>query len=440
MILRRFVPVVLSLGLVACSGASDSQTSTPTSPTEPHTVAPRPSDGTLRIGVLVPTQILDATQRTNLRAVLESATRVINANGGFQGSDIVVAYGDEEQSSRANHTAFDTMTTDDNVDAIIGLSSSVAAGELIPDAVRRGVGVCSPVATSVLLSSLPSDNDLVIRTTPSDAALARVLGDIVVDSGYGTAALVYPDDAYGRALATIVAARLVQKGVNTTNPGTDAESVNYPYTLPLSQDDEIRFADISARKVVFIGSAEAAAVLLPRFVGKDIYSVGSMIDLGAALSSARSGTPQLEVDGDLTRGLSASVALDPFATAAQQIAALAALDPQLPVGISPDLPFVTAFVDCLNLLALSANAAASDQATAFMPLARETASVGTPCSSYAECATAIAQSLNVDYEGISGSLDLDQNGDATSTLVWVRTFAPDGRQVSLTATLVTSTD
>src|SRR5690606_20615487 len=58
-------------------------------------------------------------------------------------------------------------------------------------------------ATSPALSSL-NDNDLVFRTTPSDAYSGQVLAKLLNDRGFGSVAITYVNNDYGKGFADAV--------------------------------------------------------------------------------------------------------------------------------------------------------------------------------------------------------------------------------------------
>ncbi|MFM8531824.1 MAG: hypothetical protein ACKOD2_19535, partial [Ilumatobacteraceae bacterium] len=74
-------------------------------------------------------------------------------------------------------------------------------------------------------------------------------------------------------------------------------------------------------------------------------------------------------------------------------------------------PLATATVDCIDLLALAAQSAGSDDPGVFMPLVIPASKGGSACADFATCRDLLEAGLNVDYNGPSAVLSLDPNGD-----------------------------
>ena len=424
--LRWFGLVAVCSGLVACS---DGEASTPTTTVPFDSVAPaqngRPSDGVLTIGVLVPTSVLSENQRNEFIAVVDSAARVINANGGYGGQPVRLLWADETTSLEYTQTIVAELVTRGNVDVLIGPSSSALAGSLALDVIDQGVGVCSPAATSALLSELP-DQGMMIRTTPNDAAIARAMIDLTADTGFGAAALVYPDDPYGRAFAELLHQFLDERGLNRTTPGSPEQNYDYPFLIDangnVSNAEEL--TGLASRVVLIVGNEDTAKRVLPLLKEKRIIVPDSLV--GVDLTTIRTGDDsEFASSGNIFQG----VTQDLTSGSTELVTSLRALDPQLGIEVTGDVPLLAATVDCLNILVLTAIEADNDDARTFMSLAFEATNTGTRCRTFVDCAGVLQSRLGIDYDGSSGELSLDSNGDATAGALVAYTFGPDGRAV-----------
>ena len=76
----------------------------------------------------------------------------------------------------------------------------------------------------------------------------------------------------------------------------------------------------------------------------------------------------------------------------------------------PPGPFAANSWDMLNLVALSMQAAGECTGPAINSVIRDVADGGTPVSTFAEGAAAIANGEDIDYEGASGPLAFDESG------------------------------
>lgn len=421
------------LGLVALAGSaiacSNGDGAAPSTTVAVDSVAPvqdgRESDGVLTIGALVPASILTANQRGEFIAVVDSAVRVINATGGYGGQPVRVLWADETDSLASTQKIVTELVTQGSIDVLIGPSSSAQAGSLALDLIDQGVGVCSPAATSALLSELP-DKGMMIRTTQNDAAIARAMIDLTADTGFGAAALVYPDDPYGRAFADLLHQFLDERGLNQTVPGSPEENYDYPFviddngTVSIAED----LTGLASRVVLFVGNEDTAQKVLPLLTQKRIIVPDAVVGIDVStLDRGDDGT--LTSSGNVIQG----VAQDLVSGSASLIGSLRTLDPEFDTTITGDVPLLTATVDCLNVIVLTAIEAGSDDAGTFMVLANETTNTGTRCRTFVECAGALQSQLSIDYDGSTGELSLDSNGDATGGPLVMYEFGPDGRAV-----------
>src|SRR5690606_17297579 len=93
----------------------------------------------------------------------------------------------------------------ENVTALVGpLCSGETIAAANTAAIPGGVVLISPAATSPALSNL-DDNDLVFRTTPSDAYSGETLAKLLKDKGHDSIAVTYVNNDYGKGFADALA-------------------------------------------------------------------------------------------------------------------------------------------------------------------------------------------------------------------------------------------
>jgi ABC-type branched-subunit amino acid transport system substrate-binding protein len=397
-----------SLAVAACGGTT---TTAPVDSEPPRTttIAPRLSDGVLRIGLLVPRSGPGATIGEPLVAIVEAAVRAINDNGGVNGVPVELFVEDEGGDSATALAAIDTLITGDSVDAVIGPFSSSVALSTLPTLLAANVGVCSPAATTASLTSFP-DRGMFVRTSPPDSLAALAMAQEVARTGIRSTVLAYPDDPFGRDFATDVRRALGLEGIAIVSeiqydPGDD----NY-------SEDVATLTDASV--VTLIGDEESGA----RFLSTALTTFADItVIVNDALARADlSSDPIMESDG---RAAITGVAVDAAAGFDDLYATLqkAGLElPPTPLGpndnpfTEPDvapIPLATATVDCMNLIALSSLATSSDDALVFMNEAIPTSRGGSACITFDECAALITSGLNIDYNGPTQLLALSPNGD-----------------------------
>lgn len=386
---RPIVAIVLTLGILgsisSCS-QSDSDATPDSTPQASTTVAPQISDGVFRLGLLLPQSGPGAELGEPLIQVATDAINTVNANGGILGRDVELVIRDEGNESATALAAVDDFISEFQIDALVGLMSSPIALSVLPRLVENKVGSCSPTATAVALASFP-DNGLLVRTTPSDILASEAIAQVIEQTGVVETSIAYPDDPFGRSFVAEVRRSLTVQGINIiTEVAYDTTTADFaPIAEQLTADPN--------RVITLIGDSENGGRLLNSLL--DTQSLNKII-VNDALANVDLNS-NANLDSDIRREL-VGVAVDAFAGA----------DSTTSISLPP---FSTAITDCINLLALAAISSKSDFAEKFMAQVPEVSRGGSGCNIFEDCLALLQQSLNIDYNGITGLLDLDPNGD-----------------------------
>ena len=387
--------------LVACndSGSTSTPDSTPQIST---TVAPQISDGVFRLGLLIPqTGSVDGSGKS-LTQVATNAIDIVNAAGGILGRDIELVVRDEGSDSATALTAVDDFISESRIDALIGPMSSSIALSVLPRLVENKIGSCSPTATAVSLASFP-DNELFVRTTPSDILASEAMAQLIGQTGVVETLVAYPDDPFGRAFAAEIRRSLAVQGIAIVNEvAYDTDSSDY---TPVAEELTANPNSV----VTLIGDSESGGRLLNSLL--DTKSANKIIVNDALSQVDISGNTN--IDSDMRQSI-VGVAVDAFAGTDADNNAL------LP-------PFAAAVVDCVNLIALAAIVSESDIAEEFMSQVPAVSRGGSGCNLFEECLALLQQSLNIDYNGVTGLLDLDPNGDPSRAQFVTFGFNDQGR-------------
>ena len=100
--------------------------------------------------------------------------------------------------------------------------------------------------------------------------------------------------------------------------------------------------------------------------------------------------------------------------------ALAGIDPNLNVW-----NYAGESYDAVNLIALAADAAGSIDGAAIAAELEAVSKEGTECFDYAGCITLQRNGEDIDYQGISGPITFDENGDPTEAFIGIYEFDAD---------------
>ena len=368
-------------------------------------------DGTLRIGLILdntgPQNFLNAPQL----AAAKLAVKEINAAGGHKGKPVELL----PETISADTAAQAKALVAAKADVVVGPTDSSRAPAAIDVLANAKIAIISPANAASGLSSYVSGG-FYFRTSAADIAQAPVLVKLAKDSGAATLAVVYEEGSYGKAVSNAVAAAAQQSGLG---------SVAVAGFAPGQAQQAAAAVKAAAPDAVVLvsraGSQGAIAELNNAGVAgtKLILSDGAVNQYGSGLGSSALGGARGILPGT-------------FASAHFQ-GELVSVDPGL-----KDMTFAAETYDAVNLAAVAA-AAAEDDAGASVAASliavsggRVQASGGSGssaeaavCKSYQECLDVLRAGKRPDYDGESGRIGFDANGDVSSANYVVYTYGAD---------------
>ena len=403
-----------SMVTAACSAGNGAATTT-VAPASPDTVASnrRNVDGRIRLGVWLPSSGIGATLGTPLLAAVELAVREINGAGGINGELLDVAIADEGSDPATAYQALTELLESDQVDVIVGPASSrIALGALDVLAEARAV-TCSPTSAAYDLGER-RDDGYFVRTIGSEALEAMALTKAMIEEGTTRFSVLFPEDDYGFAFADQVQRefRRLRQEVRLVPYDPTQEQFNGPVELALADDVEavgvVGSGAVGARVLRALALQDAPPERLPTFVTDGLRrdDLGELIEPRQPTASAG-----IRVVAPMARPM------DPKFEAAFAVAA--------PGG---RVAYAAYAYDCVNLLALAAQAAGSDDAEGIRAQLTAVSSGGSRCRGFADCARLLEQGRNIDLEGASGDLELQDDGDVGEATYEVFAFDEEGKE------------
>lgn len=410
--------VALSAALLAtaCSGRERGAAPTTSSsvPAPTTTAAPRFNvDGTLTIGLLLPTSGDAAGLAAPMIRGAELAVQQINGLGGVNGRPVQLVTADEGESATTAVAALDELLSDGNVDAVIGPASSKVALALVGALGDSGVVTCSPSVSAISVAGIPG-RERFFRTMPSDTLQAVALARAVATTGLPTAGVLVPDDDYGEAFAASLLPELQRQDVEVVS------AVRYD---PAANDHTEAVAEVLASdpsSVVVVGLADPGGSV-----------VRELRDRGSAASLFVSdGMRRPDLFEEVEPGAPASVA-GIRGTAPAAVPSTAPWFAEAFAAFAPDSSAVYASYgyDCANLLALASMAAGSDDPSQFGDQMVAVSRNGLGCRDFASCAPLVAEDRNIDLNGASGPIDFTSQGDPTGALYDLFVFDEAGQDL-----------
>ena len=366
-------------------------------------------DLTLKIGTILPQSGAQAHLGPPEKAGVALAVKDINATG--LGITVEAVYRDSGDTQPDTATASVTDLLAQDVSAIVDAASSGVSTAVIDQITAAGVVQFSPVNTSAAFTDY-DDKGLYWRTAPSDVRQGEVLGNQIAADGVRFLGLIVLNDPYGTSLAEYTTAAFEAAGgaVVATSLFNEGDS-----------DFAAQIAEVTAANpdAIALITFDQAKVIVPALVGfgypgDRLYFVdGSLADFSAdfpsGLITGSKGTrPGLDVGtlGDFTDRL---LEVDPTLT---------------------DYSFAAESYDAVMLIALAAYAANDVSGRSIAGYLRQVSGGtgdGEKVTGFASAAEALTNGEQIDYDGFSGPITFDENGDPTQATIGIYEFGADNK-------------
>ena len=369
-------------------------------------------DGAFTYGLLYPQTGSLAFLGPSQIAAVEYAISEINDAGGILGTEVPPPIEADEAGDNAQANEAANTLVNNNVNAVIGAAASAMTQATYDTITGSEIVQCSGTNTSPDLTDI-DDGGYYFRTAPSDLLAGPVLARQIVDDGNESVALIARADDYGTGYLQAVENELNALGAEVALSETyDPDSTNFGAVITGAIEVE---ADAIALISFQEGTQLMAALLESNIPGEDFYLTDGLNDPGLAetVSADRPGL----IDG--TTGVAPSADNSNFNEGLREFA------PDLEV-----FQFAPQVFDCVTVIALAAESASSSLPADYVSHLPEVSRPdGTECFSFAECRDLLAEGQSIDYQGASGDIDFDDNGDPTSATFEIFHFGPNGYEI-----------
>lgn len=396
------VAAASALVLAACGGGDDEGDG------GDDNAAASKSDGVLTIGSLLPQTGSLAFLGPPEFAGVDLAIEDINAAGGVLGKDVEGVKADSGDTDNAIAPAETDKLLDAGADVIVGAASSGVSMTVVEKIMSAGTVMFSPANTSTDFDNGDfAEPDLYFRTAPSDILQGAVMSNLLLEDGRQNVAILARQDAYGETLAEEIGKGLEAAGSTvaaTVFYGENAQSYD-------SQVQEIADADPDA---VVLVAFEETTTIVPQLVSAGVgpqdvpmYMVdGNTADYSGklpdgTLEGTKGTIPGAETSGDFRDRL---------------------------LEVDPDLKDFSYSAESYDAVVVSALAAIAADSDAGDKIAEEIPGVtegGTKCTTFEECAGLLADGEDIDYDGVSGPIELGETGSPTAASIGIYEYGAD---------------
>jgi neutral amino acid transport system substrate-binding protein len=376
----------------------------------------------LKIGTLLPTTGDLASIGQQMVGSVPLLVETVNACGGVNGQPVTLVEVDDQTDPRAGAAGMTKLATLDKVAGVVGSFASSVSTAAVSVAVPNQVMLVSPGSTSPVFTEKAQKGDFKgfwARTAPPDTYQALALAQLANKRGFKRVSTVVINNDYGVGFERAFVQAFEQLGGTVVNKN---KPVRYD---PKAQTFDTEAAAAFAGKpdaVVAVLYAETGSLLL-----KTAYQQGLTDGVQILLTDGVKSPTFPEQVGRGSDGrflLAGSLGTVPGSDG-QALAAFNKLW-QEKKGGSPG-EYAPQAWDAAALLVLAAQAAKENTGVGISNNIREVANApGTEVTDVCEGLKLLREGQNINYQGASGNVDVDANGDVVGVYdVW--TVEADGK-------------
>ncbi|AHJ28777.1 ABC transporter substrate-binding protein [Nodularia spumigena CS-584] len=416
------VTLATSLLLGACDNANNTNTTTDTNPG--NTTAGNTTDSSqgLKIGYLLPATGDLASIGQQMSGSVPLLVETVNACEGVNGKPVNLVAVDDQTDPRAGAAGMTKLATLDKVAGVVGSFASSVSTAAVSVAVPNQVMMVSPGSTSPVFTEKAQKGDFKgfwARTAPPDTYQALALAQLANQKGFKRVSTVVINNDYGVGFEKAFIEAFEKLGGTVINKD---QPVRYD---PKAQTFDTEAAAAFAGKpdaVIAVLYAETGSLLL-----KTAYERGLTEGVQILLTDGVKAPTFPEQVGKGADGkylLAGALGTVPGSDGK----ALADFNKlwQEKKGGSPG-EYAPQAWDAAALLVLSAQAARENTGVGISNKIREVSNEpGTEVTDVCEGLKLLREGQDINYQGASGNVDVDANGDVVGVYdVW--DVAADGK-------------
>ncbi|MFF5625628.1 ABC transporter substrate-binding protein [Microbacterium sp. LWH10-1.2] len=405
----RAAKVLAGVALVSASALVISGCASST-PSDSGDGGNKPSaDLTLKLGSLLPQTGALAFLGPPMESGVGLAVKEIN--DAKAGITIDLTAEDEGDTDTKAYETSITKLQGAGVSAIVGAAASGVSKLILDGNVAAGILQISASNTSPDFTTW-DDKGLYFRTAPSDLLQGEVLGNLIAEDGHKTLGIIYQNDAYGTGLNDAI-----KKTFEGTGGKVVAEaSFNVGDAQFDAQVETIKAQNPDAVAIVSFDQFKTIAPLLVNagITADKFYMVdGNLSDYGTDIPVSLEGAQGTKAGPKLADDFTKR--LQTFWTGEGNAEV-------------KDFTYAGEAYDAVVLVALASLAAGSTKGADIAAKMQEVSGGsgdGEKCTTFADCAKIINSGKVADYDGYSGGVKFDENGDPQDATIGIYKYGAD---------------
>ncbi|WP_419918138.1 ABC transporter substrate-binding protein [Candidatus Poriferisocius sp.] len=279
----------------------------------------------------------------------------------------------------------------EGADVIFGAAASGVSQSFIQTLHETQVVQCAASNTSHKFST-QSNAEYFFRTVSSTEVDAPIMAGNIARKGGTSVAILARSDDWGQSLAEQMVKSLGEFNITS-------EVVPFSHEAPSFQDVALAASRTGADTVVVLAFAEGAQI------------VRSLLEEGVPPSAIHGGAGMYDLELPSRVSPGQPERLDGFTVYAASGGD--DFNQRLSEFVGGNIVFGGQAYDCVIVLALATLAAGTTDGPELIAEVPGVTRDGQKCTSFADCAALLAAGVDIDYDGVSGPLELDDVGDTT---------------------------
>lgn len=365
-------------------------------------------EGTLNVGVILPTTGGLAPYGVGMIAAVQTAAEEINEAGGVWGNDVALI---EENEGPAEEPEVVAAAADSviaqEVNAVIGAASSTSSLNIIESLYNQQIIQVSPSNTGPDFTD-HQFGEYYFRTAPSDIIQGSALGERILADGQATLGILAQQTAYGEGLANQI------EQVYEAGGGEVVYKEFYDLAQTEYSAEVAALVDQNPDAFVLVSYDESRQII-PNLVGGGFspedhqwYFVdGNRLDYSE------------DFDDGLLEGVLATQPIG--AGDASDLIAQVEEHHGEPL---PETAYVPESYDAMILVGLAAVAAGTDEPDTIRDEMVNVTTGGTECTSFAECKDLLEEGEDIAYNGATSTV-WNEGGDPSEATIGIFEYGSD---------------
>ncbi len=359
---------------------------------------------TINIGLIVPMAGYPEYSQNFIDAT-NMAINEINTNGGVLGKDLKLVIGDGNADVNTAIEESRKLIDEHNVISLSLTNSSKTLGVFEEVMNTEDILLIAPTASAVEISSL-EDKNLVWRTMPSDAFQGKIAADYVNNKGVSEVSIMYINNSYGSGLSEEFKNHFESLGgtITTEQPYEEmADYVSFDFEPVL----DLLFAD-KPEFVYIITKGGEAPKIFTQINSADYFVEGYKPEIMSAdatkIEALTLNSPEKIIEG--------MIGTVPIGAISENFDA----NFKAFSGFETVMNATRNMYDAIYLMAYAMLSAESSDPNIFKSKMQEVSKDGKviEINEFAKAKELIEDATDINYDGASGKIDFDENGDVTS--------------------------